>query len=230
MHTQKAPIIAAIAAATALIALLSWPGDVEETRRRPSSPHLAESSGPREPNPVAAPRVSEGPDVKALVLEIEALRSTLTDIRDAQRVLSEQVAEIAAPASGLPDASSQNDPTKDVDSAIAEREAKERFRRDVTDFEDRLASEAPDPGWSDWATEEIEHELEAQEVPGARLLASECSTTLCRMEFAFDDEHSRESSSGMLPMLLPTEGHGFWLVDEHDPLKIVIFANRHLDP
>ena len=195
---------------------------------------LGRDTGPSDPRPMPANATHAPlPAADDRNEELDALRKQLAALSQAVAKLAlEQRAAPPIPdgpqASEEPLVEEEIVPPQAPDFDLEAQLEDARLARRA--LEERLDAESFDARGSAWAAAEIEHELELREFDRTHLQASECSTTLCRLEFAFEDEAARDRAIGELPFLLPTQGGGDWFVDPAAPLEIVFFANRDDDP
>jgi hypothetical protein len=133
--------------------------------------------------------------------QLAALQQRLERLFTAQRALTRRFDNSARRAA------SDEDAPLSPDAASAEQATEQ-----VTQTHE---AQAVDPTWSTQAQTAIEQSFQkyGAEIPEAVLLDTECRTTVCRMEVAFETDSTRDDVLMRLPHMIPWNAHGLLHVD-----------------
>jgi hypothetical protein len=178
-------------------------------------------------NPLVRPGSAEPERVKrrdlvAVEFEIEVLRQQLLGLQDEQQLLQrnlddlEQGAPIEMKGQEEEQEAEPGNPPSDEDPAGEQ----------ILVLEESLEYEAKDPAWAAWAQDEFQRSIESSQVAGATLLETDCRATMCRFDFSFEDDESRDQAIQELFFLVPWNGELFFHGDPEDDLRTVFYAAR----
>ena len=96
----------------------------------------------------------------------------------------------------------------------------------ATPLEEAFKSQGPDPSWSSARTIEIKDAV-AQSLPGTRVLAAECQTTLCRVVVQHDDDESQASLLDKASHVPSLDVETFYFLDKQStPPRTTMYLAR----
>lgn len=160
---------------------------------------------------VAAPSTPANGAVSA---EVEALRDEVRQLKAELRQRVESVPGVApaAPAAAPGVAGSAALPVPETPER-AEQTPQQRHDQTATDLDVRMAREPADASWGRQAAAEIREAVVAG-APSARILETECATSLCRVVVAHDSTDDQKGLGTALASLGPFR-HGVFF--HYDP-------------
>ena len=166
----------------------------------------------------ATAKAAASPD--ALAREVEALRGDVVKLRaDAQP----KVYVVSPPPS--PDAA-----TAPPDVAASEPASplspEQRHAQTAADLQLKLESETIDAQWSRSMVRELRETVSAA-VPGARVLQTDCATSLCRVVLAHDSEEEQRGLAHQVAAAKPFQEGVFYDYDQSEgALKTTLYVLR----
>ena len=191
------------------------PLQTTSTESPPMPPVTAVAVAPVVPQDTAAPAAGQrialqaGTDELATVQQqqgnaLAVLQQQLERLFTVQHALAQQLDNLALHASSDTAAPLTTDDTR---AAHAEHAA--------TQVTQAHQAQAVDPAWSTQAATLIENGFAryGAAIPEAVLLDTECRTTVCRMEVAFESDATRNAVLMHLPQMIPWNSHGLLHVD-----------------
>lgn len=190
-------VLALVLAALALMSAAAWIMRHEPSLARRGS----ERTAPAPAHPVDTPELAQ------LRAEVRALRGEVAEAKASAAVRPAQEAE-------------QNDR---AEPAVFD-EADAAATRAVT-LSNRFDAEGRDARWSRETARSIEAIFDDGSVPGTQLVATECRTTLCRVQLRHDDDAARADLAPRIAEKTPF-GAGVYYVYSEDPRQTTLYVSR----
>jgi len=167
-------------------------------------------------------------EVSNLQQELKSLQIQLNDLQQTRRHNQDENSQLEheSQESYQEDITADTNQDVELQSYLQKQLEQERVTAQINTLEQQLQYEEPDPGWSNWAQNEIMNNISNKQYAGVNVVGNECRSTLCRFQFQFDDTEIRDTAVGDIPTLVPWDSQGFFHADEEDPLNLVLYISR----
>jgi len=160
---------------------------------------------------VTTPAVTDKSDLRALQLQVEALRADVA-ARDAPHPEGPGAAAAPAPAAAQAEEAPVLSP--------AEAHALKRQELDT-----RVESESVDRNWSHATEQKIDSVFRGGVAPGTTVESMKCGSTLCRVKVQHDTETTRKSLSKAIAATEPFD-YGVYYFSEPGSKETVLYVLR----
>ncbi len=167
-------------------------------------------------------------EVSNLQQEIKSLQIQLNDLQQVSRINQAEKIQLKHVNSENYQEATTSDTNQNVELQPYQQKQleQERLTAQINTLEQQLQYEDPDPGWSNWAQDQILNNISNKQYTGVNVVGNECRSTLCRFQFQFDNAEIRDTAVEDIPILVPWESQGFFHADEQDPLNLVFYISR----
>ena len=200
---MKNPFVITLTGVTvALAAVIFW------RWAPPLRPHAEASTSGRESEQARD-------DIEALKREVASLKGMTA----ARALVTSPAPTEPAPAPAPAPAPSAQKPRK----RLTQAEEEAMF---AAPLEEAFKAQRPDPSWSSARATEIKGAM-VQSLPGTRVLAAECQTTLCRVVVEHDDDESQSSLADKAPTIPSLDVETFLFFDKQStPPRTTMYLAR----
>jgi len=154
----------------------------------------------------------------------QQLRAELDELRARVAVLAQRSPDVSSlgPAPAATPAMSEDALSpEELEAADAER-----AERQVAVLEQTMATDPRDAMWSPQAERSIHDAFATANVVGARLEATTCSSTMCRIRVRFDSAAARDRGTEAILRLVTWDTVGVARRDPDDSLRFAVYAAR----
>ncbi len=167
-------------------------------------------------------------EISYLQQDLKSLQKQLNDLQQATQKNQAENTELEHESQESYQETTSADTNQNVELQpyLQKQLEQERITAQINTLEQQLQYEDPDPGWSNWAQNEIMNNISNKQYAGVSVVGNECRSTMCRFQFQFDDTEIRDTAVGDIPTLVPWDSQGFFHVDEDDPLNLILYVSR----
>lgn len=160
---------------------------------------------------------SRAPNHDAVEKELASLRQEIAAVRQERAVVVTQSVPPAPTAVAPPEP-----PAEEPKSPLTQEEA---FALKVMDLEAQARTEPRDPKWSPAAEQQMANAFGGGQVPGSKLVAVSCGSSLCRAEVEHESDTARRELASHISSLPPFD-YGVYYVKDPSKNSTVLYVLR----
>ncbi|MEL6349351.1 MAG: hypothetical protein AAFV53_39985 [Myxococcota bacterium] len=160
---------------------------------------------------------------------LDLLRAEISQLRREQNTLTDDIDDLYAQADKAADDGDEETQETSAEAAVPELSAEELealTSNQVKLLDEHVIGETPDRTWKEQAEAAIDQMIREQSFEAGSVVETECARSICRLEFAFDDERALDSGSGDALKITPWPGESFYIIEGGDTPRVVLYLAR----